>query len=85
MSSCPPNKDGFCTCYAKEEVDAVDGHEDFLLIGYIDRSKSKTKSVKKSVKRIYRRDVNIEGNDNYVFSITKIRPAVKSTRKVTNM
>ena len=64
---------------SNSDVNQVDGMEDLFLIG----SNSKTKAVKKSVKRIDKTDEKVEGNDNYAFSITKSGPAVKSTRKVT--
>jgi len=66
-------------------VSKVDGLEDLLLIGYLDRSNFTTKAVKKSVKRIDRSEVTVEGEDNYAFSISKTGPAVKSTGKVTTV
>ena len=66
-------------------VGLLDGLEDLLLIGYIDGSNSKTRSLKNSVTRIGKSDIKDEGNDNYAYSITKTEPAVKSTGKVTNV
>ena len=62
---------------SNSDVNQVDGLEDLFLIG----SNSKTKAVKKSVKRIDKTDEKVEGYDNYAFS--KSGHAVKSTRKVT--
>ena len=51
----------------------MDGLEDLLLIGYLDRSNSKTKSVKKCAIRLDRdNSIKIVIDDNLAYNITKI-------------
>ena len=51
----------------------MDGLKDLLLVGYLDRSNSKTKSVEKCAIRLDRdNSIKIVIDDNLAYNITKI-------------